>query len=1002
MPQKTKRPFVHLHVHTDFSVLDGLSTVDEYVERAKKLGQPAMAITDHGVMCGAPAFYHACRKAEIEPILGSEMYFVPDASNREKGEERYHVVVLARGETGYRVLTELSTEAHRHYYYKPTLDKATFEALGDDAKHLVVLSGCAASVISKAVTEDREREAAEWVMWWRETCPNFFMELQHHDTTFDKKLNEGLLELARRYNVPWVVTNDPHYAIKEDCDHHDALLAIQTAADINDPNRFRFDGNGYHLRSRAEMRRVFEDTYGREVWKPGAASTLRIARACKTRIQGWEKRSWHIPKYPDVEDAFIHLLELTMKGMTAKGLDGKPEYVERVKHELEVIKRANISDFLLITLDSIEWAKQQGIPVGPGRGSVAGTLVGYCIGLHKIDPVRYHLMFERFLNPERPRMPDIDTDFGQKRREELFEYVAEKYGKENVVHVCTYGRMKIKAAFRSLAKAYGISYGEALTISKDLSDEDEDVEALPAELKKAHPDLVAQIKRLSGVKRSISTHPAGVLIADPTTNIRTIVPEMWIPNTKRWVGQYDLEAIEEMGLMKQDFLGLRTLDTIAEAVRLIKEDTGEEVDPDSWVPDEEPDDAAVYEMLKAGRTAGVFQMEGPTNQRGIRDISPTGFEDVVSCTALYRTGPISAGFPNMFLKNRKAGKEEIWYATPKLKPILEETWGVILYQEQVMEIGRELAGFNMAEVDDLKEAIKHKKSALMVEMRPRFVQGCKEHSDISKSISTAIWKQIEGYSGYAYNRAHAVAYTFLTYQTARLKKMYPKEFITALLRTVEDKDKREVYLREAVEMGIKILPPDINESDLMATPTEDGIRFGIADIAGIGIKAGEKLIKWREYGPYTDALDVDMICNNTGIFAKLEAVGALESLGMPGRVQEAEALLNWSFRDTMKPWREKYKSKVKFPKFEGGYVCLVGEIVKRSKGKGKTDKPYMTWKLRWSVTESFDIRLWSETSRHWKYPEGSIVMVSGKWEEKWLNISVGNPEQVKLLHRADT
>ena len=1017
--------FVHLHVHTEHSFLDGLGTIKDYVGRGVELGHPALAMTDHGNICGAPEFYKECRKAGIEPLIGEEFYFVPDvmAYKASKGKKlegdndttRFHVVIIAKGFEGYKVLTELSTEAHRNFYYKPLIDRGIIENLGDATKHLVVLSGCAGSIVSRLIREGRHEEARQEMLWWRESFDNYYIELQDHSTDFDRELNAGLIDLARYGNVPWVVTNDPHYVFAEDECHHDTLLAIQTASDIDDPARFRFDGTGYHLRSRREMRRAFRK-YGDEIWKPGARETLRIAKACRTRIPGWESRTWHIPRYKrgGGRDSLRLLAELVASGMERRGLHNKPEYVERAQHELEVIKEVGIADFLLITMDTIDWARSQGIPVGPGRGSVCGSLVGYLIGIHKIDPVKYNLLFERFLNPARPRMPDIDTDFGQRRRMELFTYVEEEYGIDNVVHVATYQRMKTKACFQQLARVHGFSHPDRIRISKMLDDDAEDAN-VPKEVTDRAPELVESLKRLAGAKRSIATHPAGVLIADERTKIHEMVPELWIPNTKRFVGQYDLYAAEHMGLMKQDFLGLRTLDTIEEAVNLIFQTTGEAIDPDSWVPDEEPDDDKVYAMLASGRTAGIFQMEGPTNQRGIRAIKCKEFEDIVSCTSLYRTGAISAGFPKIFLENRAAGsKDRVPLVHEALRPILGETWGVVLYQEQVMDIGRHLAGFDMVQVDDIKEAIKHKQGELMQSMKPLFLTGCLRTSGINYETAEEIWRMIEGYAGYGYNRSHAVAYSFTTYQTARLKALWPLEFFSALLRTVDTssdtgKEKRDVYLREAVEMGYKILPPDINISGHGATPDpgSNAIRLGFTDYKGIKDAASNKIVKGRPAGGYETVEDVAKAVRNVGTMKILSEGSALESLGVKGTASKTEALLAWQFKDPMLKYRREYEGEITLPEDSvDGWVVLLGQIYKTDRSrKTKTGKPYVTWKIRYSTTQSYDIRLWQETERVWGLEPGSVVMIAGEWEPRWLNISVGSPKQIKVIKRvskADT
>lgn len=1012
--------FVHLHVHTDHSSLDGLATVDEYVEAAQRDGQSALAITDHGNLCGVPAFYKACRAAEIEPVIGTELYFTLDterhrseikgrstkheemAEAESEGLGRYHVVMLARGQRGYEALCELSTASHHNFYGKPLVDRSMLQSLSDrDREHLVVLSGCAASVISRAVLAKDMRGAARHLTWWREWFPHFYMELQHHDTHFDKELNRGLIRLAKRYEVPWVITNDPHYAVPEDHNHHDALLAIQTASDIDDPERFRFSGHGYHLRTEREMRKVFA-RYGKDVWAPGMRTTKEVAKLCRTRIKDWESTSWHIPKFPDVEDSQAELERLTKKGLRELGLAGDPQYRKQALFELKAFADAGLADFLLITRDIIEEAKRRGIPVGPGRGSVCGTLVGYAIGIHKIDPIRYGLRFDRFLNPARPKMPDIDTDFGQELRDELFPYIVEKYGEDNVVAVCAYQTLRLKSAFQSLGGAFGIGYKQRLELTKLLSNDDEaSIDALPDEIGEQYPEMAAMMLRLAGTKKGVSQHPAGVIIADPRDNISKLVPEMYIASSKRYVGQYDLKAAEDLHLLKQDLLGLRTLDTIEHCVELVRRSTGDVLDPDSWVPDEEPGDDKVYAMLAEGRTGGVFQMEGPTNQQGCRDVQPTCFEDVVSTTALYRTGAISAGFPKVFNENRRRG--EVDFIHPALEPILGPTWGVVLYQEQVMDMGELLAGFDMVLVDDIKDAIKKKDPKVFARMAPLFIKGCMEHSGMSESVAKETWRYIEGYAGYGYNRSHAVAYTMLTYQTARLKALYPLEFLTALIRTVkgtskEMKAKREGYMRELMEHGYKMLTPCINRSDELATPDpeEEGVRFGLADIAGIGHKVATRIVEGRPRKGYRSIAQLQEVVNNKGAMDHLHDACALELLGAAGDLHVAEEKLNWQFIDHMEAYRERYKHKVRLP--QGNGPCLiVGQIRKITRGTTKKNKPYVTWHLQWDVTHTYDVRLWSETDELWRLNEGSVVAVSGKWETQWMNLSVGKTSQVKVI-----
>jgi DNA polymerase-3 subunit alpha len=619
----TGAQMAHLHVHTEYSSLDGMGRIDDYVSRASQLGQAALAITDHGTLSGLPEFYAATKKAGVEPILGCEFYIVEDHAWREKGKqpERSHLTVLGRGAEGYRVLTELSTLSHHQYYYKPVLDRANLEDLGDAAQHLTVLSGCAGSMLSAAVLSgDRDRQRSE-MLWWRETFPNFYVELMHHDTSFDRKLNRGLVRLARKYDVPWVVTNDPHFVNEDEHDVHDALLAIQVAKPIDDPDRFRFDGRGYHLRSRKEMRGVIEGNYGADVWSPGVANTLRIAKDCYTSIPSWNKRTWQVPKFPDTDDAYKMVKDVSFARLKELGKHNDPVYRAERKKELAAYKAGEICDFLLITRETIEWAKSVGIPVGPGRGSVCGSTVSYLLGIHKMDPIKYGLLTERFYNPARPRMPDIDTDFGQRRRGEVFKHAEEKYGVENVVAVATFQRMKAKKAFGGLAKAFGYTYQDRLRLSKEIVSDDEadskDITyILPDEVLRRTPEILPLMEKLVGLKTGVSRHPAGVIIADPAQHIRLQVPELYIASSKTYAGQFDLDQVEHLGLMKQDFLGLRTLDTIDLCVQWVEDRTG-----------------VLESRRRATRRRGVRDASGGSYGGGFSDGRKYQHERVQRCSA---------------------------------------------------------------------------------------------------------------------------------------------------------------------------------------------------------------------------------------------------------------------------------------------------------------------------------------------------------------------------------
>lgn len=1008
-----KQKYVSLHNHTEHSLLDGKGTIKDYVARAKQLGMPALAITDHGTLSGSWEFYTECLANGIEPILGSEMYFVPNAQDvkDEKVGERFHISILARNEAGFATLVEMNNASHHQFYYKPIIDRPLIEGLSKaDRKNLVVLSGCAGSIISRKAVGGVEGDVHEELMWWRRQFRNFYIELMHHDTSIDRKLNKRLLKLAGRHDLPWVVTNDPHYVLKEECEHHDALLAIQTSSNLDDEDRFRFDGSGYHLRSAREMARAFS-AYGDEVWKPGAQASLDIAKTCKLRIPSWDARSWHIPKFPGCDDAQGELKRLAYRGLRERGLADNEEYVARLKHELKEFRKVGMADFLLITADAIREAKKRGIRVGPGRGSVCGTLVGYLIGIHKIDPIRYNLLFERFLNPERPKMPDIDTDFQRSRRHEMFTYTDELYGEENTMRVGAFQRFKTLAAWKSLAMAYGVPFQAANAISKQILEDEEGDAVLPPDVELAYPELHATLKAFRGLRRGLQRHPAGVIIFDPHDPIQKLIPEMRVSDKSgkniNYVSQFDLDVAAGLGLLKQDFLGLRTLDTIEECVKLVKERYGEVIEPDDWIPGEEEGDKYVWKMLREGKTAGVFQMEGGANHRGIQEIRCGEFEDIVSCTSLYRAGPMIAGAPKRYLENKKDKKIRV--AHKSMEPYLRNSWGEMIYQEQMFEILRNLADFSWARVDDAKTAMTKKDAAKMEAIHSDAIKGFQEVSGMSEAKAEEVWEMIAAQASYLFNRSHAVAYSFLTYQTARLKYLYPLEFLAALLRTVEpkndaDKGKRESYMTEALSMNFKIMPPDVNISDDRFMPNgDDELLFGLVDIKGVGESAVQKMMKARRKirkKRDRDFRSVDEVAdavNNKGVVKALAAAGALRSLGVEPEVALQEELLRWQFTDPVKPYRKKYRKKIKYPKRDNSWAVLVGEITKTEKSKTKNGLDYMRWTIRCEPGIEYRITLWSEMEEYFKLGKGSIVLLQGKYSAQWSNIGISDPSDVRVL-----
>lgn len=1003
------------YVHTDSSTLDGLGTVEKYVARAKDLGMPALAITDHGSLAGTHEFYSECRKNEIEPILGLEGYFVQNAEavKEDKNAERFHTTIIAKNEAGFKTLVELSSASHRQYYYKPLIDRPLIEGLTKkERENLVVLSGCAGSIISRSLMGGIDEDADEQLNWWKKMFPNFYIELMHHNCDFDRKLNRRLLKAAQRHDLEWVVTNDPHYVMKEEACHHDALLAIQVNKQIDDPNRFKFQGEGYHLKSHKEMKKAFKQ-YGDEVWLPGSRNTVEIAKSCKMRIKSWDSRTWHIPKFPKADDAQQELKRRAWRGLRERGLKGDLVYESRLKHELKEFKKVGMADFLLITADAADAAREKGIRLGPGRGSVCGTLVGWLIGIHKIDPIRYNLLFERFLNPERPKMPDIDTDFPPTRRKEMFDYIDDLYGSNNTMRVGAYQRMKGKKTFKSLATAYGIPFKEANDISKQIIEDEDGDAVLPEKVAEAYPELYETLNALLGIKTVVAKHAAGIIIFDPDDPIRHFVPEMRISvdedkkQTKEidFVSSFDLRAAGDLGLLKQDFLGLRTLDTIQECVDLIKARHGVDIEPDDWIPTEEERDEYVWKMLADGKVSGVFQMEGAANLKGIQEIECSEFESIVSCTSLYRAGPMIAGAPKRFNKNRKDDKVRVAHKT--LKPFLKDSWGEMIYQEQMFQILNELAGFSWSRVDDAKTAMTRKDPVKMAQLKDEAVAGFQNVAGMDEEVANKVWDQMQAQAAYLFNRSHAVAYSMLSYQTARLKLLYPLEYFAALLRTVSGssdavKAKRESYLSDALAMNFKIMPPDVNVSDDRFMPNgKDELLFGLTDIKGVGESAMKKILFFQqEKGrPFKSVEEVAECVNNKGVVTALAAAGALRSLGVEPEIEKQEELLSWQFTDKVKPFRQKYAKQIKMPSKKDGYVCFVGEITKVDTLKTKTNKSYQKWAVRCKPGVELKVSVWDSADELFGLQKGSIVMVSGKWSAEWSNVGVSDPEKVKVIKK---
>ncbi|MBS4032497.1 MAG: DNA polymerase III subunit alpha [Clostridiales bacterium] len=878
----TKQQFVHLHVHTEYSLLDGAGRVKKSVARAAEFGMPALAITDHGVMYGVIDFYKAAKKAGIKPIIGCEVYVAPrsrtDRDSR-RDSKQHHLVLLARNMAGYKNLMELVSRGFSEgFYYKPRVDH---ELLKQYSGGLIALSACLAGEIPAAIMEHREEDALQIVRFYRETFgeENFFLEMQDHGIPEQKVVNQGLIQLSKATGAPLVASNDLHYIDRSDAEAHDVLLCIQTGKTIDDTNRMRFSTEEFYLKSAEEMATLFPEQL------QALDNTLAVADACDLEF---EFGNTHLPVYeiPVDYDDNSYLRKVCMDGAQGRYRTGlSAEITERLDFELNVIKQMGYASYFLIVWDFIRYAHENGILVGPGRGSAAGSLVAYCLGITNIDPLKYNLLFERFLNPERVTMPDIDIDFCYEKREKVIEYVVAKYGDESVAQIITFGTMAARAAVRDVGRVLNLPYTEVDKIAKlipaelniSIADAMEKTPELQ-ELAKNDP-RVAKLIELSlaveGLPRHASTHAAGVVISrDPLVQ--------YVPLQKSgndgMVTQFPMGTLEELGLLKMDFLGLRTLTIMEEAVRLIKLSTGKDVDI-STLPLE---DEATFRLLSQGDAAGVFQLESSGMRSVLRELKPNVFEDIIAVVALYRPGPMEQ-IPT-FIQS-KHGHVPIRYAHPSLEPILKETYGVMVYQEQIMQVAAAMAGFSLGEADLLRRAIGKKKLEVLNEQREKFVKGCTVKGHPAK-VANEIYDLIVKFASYGFNKSHAAAYALIAYQTAYLKANYTTQFMAALLTGVMGTtDKVAAYIVDSKRMGIDVLAPDINISEANFTVSGDKeIRSGLSAVKNVGMGAIESILKARgEHGDFTSLRDfcsrVDLRTCNKKVLENLIKSGAFDCLG---------------------------------------------------------------------------------------------------------------------------
>lgn len=872
--------FVHLHTHSDYSLLDGACSISQLVDQAYRMDMPALALTDHGNLFGAIEFYRKTSHRGIKPIIGCEIYVAPDSrfkKRKTRGEEvAYHLTLLCKNKEGYQNLMELVSRGFTEgFYYHPRVDKELLLKLN---RGIIALSGCLKGEIPSLLGKGEIDKAKEVAKWFKEIYgDDFYLEIQSTGLEEQNLINSRLKDLGKELSIPLVATNDVHYLNREDAKAQEVLLCIQTGKTLEDSQRLKFSSSEFYFRSPEEMANIFKEYDG------AIYTSSQIVKKCSLVL---EKGKVYLPVYhpPEGWDLTGYLKHLCEKGLALRYPSSVPEEVrERLNYELNIICGMGYAGYFLIVWDFIRYAREKGILVGPGRGSATGSLVAYLLGITQIDPLRYGLIFERFLNPERKTLPDIDIDIQDNRRGEVIEYVKEKYGKKNVAQIITFGTMAARAAVRDVGRVLGMPYAavdkiaklippnKQLRIAIEQSDEIKELIASDEKIK----NLFEIAQRIEGLTRHASTHAAGVVIAPDKLTCYT---PLYRTNKNEITTQYEMYSLEAIGLLKMDFLGLKTLNVIKETLELIKEREGRQINLEE-IP---LNDELTYQLLCRGDTLGVFQLESRGMQDLLRRLKPTKFEDIIAVLALYRPGPLQSGMVDDFI-HRKNGQSKVEYLHPKLKPILEETYGVILYQEQVMKIANELAGFSLGEADILRRAMGKKISKLMEEQREKFIEGAIKRG-IDNQIAEKIFELMAHFSGYGFNKSHSTGYALISYQTAFLKANYPLEFMAALLTSEKDNtDKLTFYINECHKMGIKILPPDINKSQANFTVEKEKIRFGLTAIKNVGEAAITAIITERERGGKFDSIfdfcqRIDLRVVNKKVLESLIKCGAFDCL----------------------------------------------------------------------------------------------------------------------------
>jgi DNA polymerase-3 subunit alpha len=895
-------PFVHLHLHSQYSLLDGAIKIDPLFERAKALGMPAVGLTDHGNLFGAVEFYEAAVRHGVKPILGCEVYIASGSRFEKEARERddagfdaiNHLLLLAMNQTGYQNLMYLVSKGYLEgFYYRPRID---MDLLRERSQGLIATSGCLSSMVCRAISGGQIDAAWRRVEEFSSIFGDrYYLEMQRHGIGDQDRVNAELVKMARDMDLPLLATNDAHYLEAHDHDHHDALLCIGTAKNLDDPNRFRFDGKGFYVKSGDEMLEVFHD-------HPSAVTnTLELAERCQFEMD-LDTGRYHLPEFQipagltreEVlsRQAWAGLrerLKLAPDEPIPPRLD---EYAKRMEHELGVISSMGFAGYFLIVADFIAYARRNGVPVGPGRGSSAGSLVAYSLGVTGVDPIEYDIIFERFLNPERISMPDIDVDFCMKGRDRVIRYVADKYDEEGiegkrVAQIITFGKLQARAVLRDVGRVMGMPYGDVDRIAKLVPDTigitlEEALEQSPELRSRMEADgqvarLLETARRLEGLTRHASTHAAGVVIG--TRPLIETLPLYRDPRSGDVVTQFDMRCVEKLGLIKFDFLGLKTLTTLADAERRIRENGN----PDFSVDALPLEDGPTYELLAAGNTEGVFQVESPGMTELVTKLRPAAFKELIPIVALYRPGPLNSGMVEDFI-NRKHGTTRVEYLLPELEELTAETLGVIVYQDQVLQIANRLAGYSLGEADLLRRAMGKKKPAEMERQRERFVSGAVDRG-IDARKAEQVFQLMAEFAGYGFAKSHSTAYALITYQTAYLKANHPREYLAALLTTESgNHDKLSRYIAHTHQLGIQVLAPDVNESARDFTVVEEGIRFGLAGVKNVGEGAIEAILEARsgEEGPFRTLFEfasrVDGRRVNRRVVESLVKCGAFDSL----------------------------------------------------------------------------------------------------------------------------